>query len=454
LGRPAVVFLSTIAAVLAGAFAQSARADDQWLPHPAGASWTYSWTDSVYNKTPTKEKVTVKSRKGSAFQLAWTTDGLKNPPEAVASAGTVDFQETDQGIVNTNWTSNPPPPTFPILCASAASCGNSLASTYYNVIWGSRNPVLAEPLLKGVAWAGTGGSQNDVTSTSVYLGNEKVSVPAFSTPVVAAKVRSQITQAGAIGDPYGSGTRTTWWVYGVGPVKVEFDHAGGSDAPATTSVLESTTLKPLPTPTNLDYFPLGKGRTVTYRWTNSHLKTPEIEKLKIDAVVNNTARFSIVSATGPIKAKGSYGFTKRVSGVANLWGSTASAALHPLPPLGPSSVRLAARNHFSSPLDLMNFGMNPILPAYPTVGQQWSTSTRSSEFKTYAVTGTTRILGVQSVTVPAGHFQALAVQSTLKQPGFLFGSGTRTCWFAPGKGLVKLVFKHGDGSVSTVTLLR
>jgi hypothetical protein len=452
--RPAVAILSTVAAVLAGAFAQSARADDQWLPHPAHASWTYSWTDSVYSTTPTKEKVTVKSRNGRAFQLAWTTDGMKNPPEAVSSTGQVDFQETDQGIVNTNWTSNPPPATFPILCASAASCGNSLASTYYNVIWGSRNPVLAEPLLKGIAWAGTGGSQNDVTGTSVYLGNEKVSVPAFSTPVVAAKVRSQITQAGAIGDPYGSGTRTTWWVYGIGPVKVEFEHAGGAGAPVTTSVLESTTLRPLPTPSNIDYFPLGKGRTMTYRWTNRHLKTPEVEKLKIDAVVNNTARFSIVSATGPIKAKGSYGFTKRVGGVANLWGSTASAALHPLPPLGPSNVRPASRNHFASPFDLMNFGLNPILPAYPTAGQQWSTSTHTSEFKTYAVTGTTRILGVQSVTVPAGHFQALAVRSVLKQPGFPFGSGTRTCWFAPGRGLVKLVFEHRDGSVSTVTLLR
>jgi len=42
----------------------------------------------------------------------------------------------------------------------------------------------------------------------------------------------------------------------------------------------------------------------------------------------------------------------------------------------------------------------------------------------------------------------------LSQPGFKFGSGTRTSWFAPGKGLVKLVFHHGDGSVSTVVLLK
>ena len=29
-----------------------------WLPHPADATWTYEWSDSVYNATPTKEKVT------------------------------------------------------------------------------------------------------------------------------------------------------------------------------------------------------------------------------------------------------------------------------------------------------------------------------------------------------------------------------------------------------------
>jgi hypothetical protein len=45
------------------------------------------------------------------------------------------------------------------------------------------------------------------------------------------------------------------------------------------------------------------------------------------------------------------------------------------------------------------------------------------------------------------------VKSTLKQAGYPWGSGVRTSWFAPGKGLVKLVFKHGDGSVSEVVRL-
>ena len=56
--------------------------------------------------------------------------------------------------------------------------------------------------------------------------------------------------------------------------------------------------------------------------------------------------------------------------------------------------------------------------------------------------------------VPAGTFQALVVRSTLKQTGFPFGSGTRTSWFAPNRGLVKLCFQHGDGSVSTVELVK
>ena len=56
-----------------------------------------------------------------------------------------------------------------------------------------------------------------------------------------------------------------------------------------------------------------------------------------------------------------------------------------------------------------------------------------------------------SVRVAAGRYKGVVpVRSTLSQSGFPFGSGTRTSYFAPGKGLVKLVFKHKDGSVSTV----
>jgi hypothetical protein len=434
------------------AFASPAAADG-WLPHPSDATWTYEWTDSVYNTTPTKEKVTVKEQKGANFTLAWTTVDQGNPADAPVSLGQVVFQQTNRGIVTTDWTSNQPPPSFPVLCATATQCGNSLASTYYNLIWGSRTPTLVEPLLKGTAWGATGGFQNDVTSSSKYLGTEQLTVPAFKSPVVAAKVQSQITQAGALGDPYGSGIRTVWWVYGVGPVKVEFQHAG-TNAPLTTSTLVSTNQTAQPPPPDPDYFPLVKGKKLTYRFTNSkYLKKPSVTSFVVDQVANGSARVSAKSVTGPIKLAAAYGFTLRTDGISSLWAATQSATRLKFPPLGPRSAAKSERRHFITPFDLMIYGFNPIIPAYgePT---SWKAVVPSRDYTIFGVDGTTTVVGVQKVKVPAGTFDALVVRSTLSQDGFKFGTGTRTMWFAPNKGLVKLVFRHADASVSTVDLLR
>src|SRR6266850_5452609 len=98
MGRGIVWVAVLLLAVLAPA---TARADDQWLPHAADATWTFEWTDSVYNKTATKEKVTVKDQKGPAFVLAWTTKDLGNPDDAPASDGVMAFQETSAGLINT-----------------------------------------------------------------------------------------------------------------------------------------------------------------------------------------------------------------------------------------------------------------------------------------------------------------------------------------------------------------
>jgi hypothetical protein len=447
-GALAVVFVLWLVA------ASPAAASD-WLPHASDATWTYSWTDSTYNTTPTKEKVTVKDTKGASFVLAWTTDGQENPDDAPVSIGTISFQDSPGGLINTDWSSNPPPSSFPILCATLASCGNSLASTFYNLIWGTRVPVLAEPLLQGTTWSSTGGARGDVTSACEYVRTESVTVPAFTMPVTASKVQCEITQAGALGDPYGSGVRTTWWVYGVGPVKIQFAHAGGVSAPVTTSVLQSTNQAPKAPPGDVDYFPLQKGLKGTYRWTNTkHFKTPSVQSFVIDQVVNASARFSFKSVSGPLKVAGAYGFTSRLDGVTNLWGLTKAASLAKMPPLGPKSAAVDKRRHFHTPFDLMTFGFNPLLPAYPAAGNSWRADPAGRDFAIYGVSGTTAVTGVQSVRVPAGSFRALVVKSTLKQAGFPFGSGTRTSWFAPRKGLVKLVFRHGDGSISTVELIK
>jgi hypothetical protein len=268
-------------------------------------------------------------------------------------------------------------------------------------------------------------------------------------------IRSQITQAGALGDPYGSGIRTTWWVYGVGPVKVEFQHAGGSGAPVTTVVLQSTNQTPKAPPGDADYFPLATTVKGTYRWTNSkYLSKPQVESFVIDQVSNGSARFSVKSVSGPIKVAAAYGFTRRLDGITNIWGISKSASLAKLPQLGPKALPVGQRRHFLTPFDLMTYGFNPLIPAYPASGASWAAKTSGRDYEIYGVTGTTTVLGVKKVKVPAGTFTALAVRSTLKQAGYPFGSGTRTSWFAPKRGLVKLEFHHADGSVSVVELLK
>ena len=448
-----------LAAVVAAlSFAGPASAAG-WLPHAADATWTYQFSDTQYNEPPAVEHVSVVSTSGSAFKLGWTVDGGTNKtncPEGDKVTGWVAFQESNAGLLNggDGWCGAPPPAQFPVLCASAAQCGNSMSSTLYTLIWGSRAPILAEPILTSLSWSATGGAQNDVTSLNDYAGVESITVPAFPSPVTAVKIRSQVTQAGALGDPYGSGVRTVWWVYGVGPVKIVFQHAGGAGAAVTTSVLQETNQKPAALPSTTAYFPMKAGLKGTYRWTNKkHFKKPEVEKFTVDQAANGTAIAKFQSVSGPMKVAGAYQFTTRLDGVTSVSSATKAASLAKLPALGPRSLPADKRRHFFTPFDLMTFGFNPVIPAYAVPGTAWSSDPSSRDFSIYGVTGTSRVVGIRKVTTPKGTFDALVVTSKLRQPGFPFGSGTRTMWFAPDRGLVKLQFKHGDGSTSVVELI-
>lgn len=445
-----------VLALLAATFGrvEAAHADD-WLPHTPGAAWTYQWTDSVYSMTPTLEKITVASSVGNTFSLAWTTKNLDNPTQAVNSTGTMAFQETSAGIsvVSPFWQSDAPPPSFPFLCAALGPCPNSLASTLYNLVWGSISPVLPEPLLDGTAWSGTGGD-GSIQSTSAYLGRELVTVPAFPQAVLAAKVRTDAAQAGALGDPYGSGIKTVWWVYGVGPVKIVFQHNGGTGAPVTTIALQSTNLTPKALPPDTNWFPMQKGLTGRYSWTNTkHLKKASVSSFAIDQVANGSARLNVKCVSGPIKCAGLYFYTQRTDGLSSISAIVQAASLATFPPLGPKSLPPAKRRHFFTPFDLMSYGIDPIFDEYPATGDRWSVDPTGRDFAVFGATGTSEVIGVHMVRVPAGTFRALVVRTTLKQAGFPFGSGTRTSWFAAKRGLVKLVFQHGDGSTSVVQLL-
>ena len=213
--------------------------------------------------------------------------------------------------------------------------------------------MLSEPLLQDTTWNATGGADNTVAQLLPVprrAAREGAGVP---EGVSAAVVRTNIAQSGALGDPYGSGVRTTWWVYGVaGPVRIVFDHSGGDGAPVTTASLLATNLKPMPPPPDADYFPLVQGMTNKYEWTNKkHLPQPEVESVTVSAVSNRSARITAQSISGPMKVVGQYGFDARIDGVTNLWGSyslvatlveaVAARAQAPLPdPDRPDGLRL------------------------------------------------------------------------------------------------------------------
>lgn len=440
---------------LVAILAPAASADD-FLPHPPTAQWQYFWTDSVYNPKGTTETVTVdtKDKVTCGWQLAWT--GTIAVPTGTGPTGAptysdqpdtgkMCFRDQSFGLLNTNWSGSPAPSDEPGLCASGGrACANSLGSVLYDVIWGSRSPVVSEPLLQGTTWSSRGGANGSVTSVNSYLGLRRVVVPAFPHGVTAAVVRSEIAVAGTPGDDYGSGTRTTWFVYGVGPVKVEFDHVDGSVTSAAMTTTNQTARAPRP---DQDYFPLRVGAGGTYSWVNDkHLRTPEIERVKVAAAVNRSARVTVKSVSGPLRTAGDYVFALRLDGLQNTFGSTAAATLVRFP-------RLGHRRHFFTPLDFMTYGFDPVLPAYPVPGTVLR-SGNPRDRRVFGVTGETRVIGVRSVTVPAGRFRALEVRSVLTQPGFPYGSGVRTMWFAAGRGLVKIVFAHRDGSTSIVTLLK
>lgn len=418
----------------------------QWLPSSDAADWTYTWADSAYSPNPRTEHMTVQARSGASFRLRW--DEVDPPADQTPQSGFVDFQNTDAGLVNLNYQSTPPPPNFPILCASTSNCGNSLAGTMFLLIWGTRSPTIAEPLLSGTRWSSLGGQNNDVSSDNRYVGQTTVTVPAFPSGVTASQIDSTITQAGALGDPYGSGVRSVWWVRGVGPVRIVFSHTGGETSVAE---LRSTTLTPLPAPSDANFFPLVRGRTATFRWRNSrHMKKWSRQRFTTSQVINNSARIDVKSVSGPIKVAGSYTFSTRLSGVTSLSTFTKAATRARFPKLGPSSALPADRRRLLTPYDFLTFGLNPVLPVAPVTGDSWRSSRTGRDWQIFGVMGRSTVLAPHRIRTPAGTFTAVGVRSTLTQPKFPYGSGTRTSWFAAGTGLVKLTFAHRDGSVSTV----
>jgi hypothetical protein len=197
--------------------------------------------------------------------------------------------------------------------------------------------------------------------------------------------------------------------------------------------------------------PLALGDVASFRWRNDrHMKRWSRQRFEVRAVANGTSRINVHDTSGPIDVNASYVFSSRLAGLTNVTSVLRRAKTSSrLPQLGPAGGP-QGRARFVTPYDLMSYGFNPILPAYAASGQTWRSSRESRDWSVYGVSGVSTVLGRRTVRTPAGKFKAIAVRSRLRQADHAFGSGSRTMYFAPGKGLVKLTFRHSDGSTSTV----
>ena len=202
------------------------------------------------------------------------------------AAGTMDFRHTDAGLVNLNYQSYASRRRSSRSCAPCGhDCANSVAGTLLPAD-------LGHALADAGRAAGAGHplelarrrQQRRRQRRAATSGARSVMVPRL--PAAASTRRrceSEITQAGAIGDPFGSGVRTVWWVRGVGP---------GQDRPSATRAarsseaeLRSTTLKPLAASLRRRTCCRSTAATrCVYRWRNSrHMKRWSRQRFDVSA---------------------------------------------------------------------------------------------------------------------------------------------------------------------------
>ena len=135
----------------------------QWLPRTDGAAWVYQWSNSAFSPAAHGALHDVGALGHRLPRRAGRSSGCA--PDESPATGFADFRHTDAGLVNLNFQSTPAPPQFPVLCASRdRAAATALAGSLFLTLWGTRSPVLAEPLVKGTTWNSIGGANNDVTA--------------------------------------------------------------------------------------------------------------------------------------------------------------------------------------------------------------------------------------------------------------------------------------------------
>ena len=168
----------------------------------------------------TTEKVWVASTAARTFTLGWTSadKSLGNPRARSRAPGRCSFQDTGRASSTREWSSTPPPATTSRSSAPTPSelrqqPREHLLQRHLGQRARRRSPSRSSSASRGRAAAARATTSR---STNKVVGLETVTVPAFKRKLLAVRVDSRDHREG--GDAFGSGTRTVWWVWGIGPV--------------------------------------------------------------------------------------------------------------------------------------------------------------------------------------------------------------------------------------------
>ena len=126
----------------------------------------------------------------------------------------------------------------------------------------------------------------------------------------------------------------------------------------------------------------------------------------------------VKSVSGPIKVAGAYGFTLRNERADEHLGHDPGRVAREVPAARAESLPESKRPPLLHAVRPHGLRLQPGLPRVsrrrPTAGTARRPDATSS---VYGVTGKAELLGLQTVKVPAGKFQAIVVRTTLKQNG-------------------------------------
>ena len=166
-----------------------------------------------------------------------------------------------------------------------------------------------------------------------------------------------------------------------------------------------------------------------------HFKEPEVQTFTIDQVANGSAQFDRDERVRADQGAGRVRVHAAARRPHEHLGDDEAQSLAKLPPLGPRSLpveQAPSLLHAVRP-DGLRIQSGPAGVSRRRNDLD-ARRERTRLRRSTASPATRACSACRRCKVPAGKFKALAVQPMLKQPGFPFGSGTRTSWFAPGKG--------------------